>query len=55
LRDQGPLPDRTFFASPTIVTATSLVIGATRVAALIAGILAVGKRGQMTGGRRGFA
>ena len=37
------------------VTATSLVIGATRAPALIDGILAVDKRGQMTGGRRGLA
>jgi hypothetical protein len=34
---------------------TFLVIGATRAPALIDGILAVDKRGQMTGGRRGLA
>jgi hypothetical protein len=33
----------------------SLIIGATRAPALIDGVLAVDKRGQMTGGRRGLA
>jgi hypothetical protein len=42
-----------FFASRTVVVAISKVIGATRAPALIDGILAVDKRGQMTGGRRG--
>jgi hypothetical protein len=41
------------FASRIVVVVKSLVIGATRAPALIDGILAVDKRGQMTGGRRG--
>ncbi len=49
-RDQGPLPDRIFFASRTVVVVNLLVIGATRAPAFIDGILAVDKRGQMTGG-----
>jgi hypothetical protein len=35
-----------------VIVANYLVIGATRAPALIDGILAVDKRGQMTGGRR---
>ena len=39
-----------YFASRPVVVATSLVIGATRAPAFGDGILAVAKRGQMTGG-----
>jgi hypothetical protein len=41
------------FAARAVGVATSMVIGATRAPASIDGILAVDKRGQMTGGRRG--
>ena len=44
-----------FIASRTVVVVNLLVIGATRAPAFIDGILAVDKRGQMTGGRRGLA
>jgi hypothetical protein len=43
------------FASRTIVTATSCVIGATRAPTLIDSILAVDKRGQITGRRKVLA
>ena len=54
-RDQGHVPDRFSVASRTVVVVNLLVIGATRAPAFIDGILAVDKRGQMTGGRRGLA
>ena len=44
-----------YFASRPVVVATSLVIGATRAPAFGDGILAVAKRGQMTGGAGGLA
>ena len=50
-----PSSGQGFFASRTIVIATSLVSGATRAPVLIDGILAVDKHGQMTGGRMGLA
>jgi hypothetical protein len=46
---------RNYFASRTIVIATSCVIGATRAPALINSILAVDKRGHMTGRRKVLA
>jgi hypothetical protein len=48
---RGPRPACTYFASGTVVTATSLVIGPTRAPAFYDGIHAVAKRGQMNGGR----
>ncbi len=47
----GPHPAGCLFASRTVVAATSLVLGATRAPTFGAGIHAVAKRGQMTGGR----
>ena len=45
-----PSSRRDLFASRTGVVPTSLAVGATRAPALIDGILAVDKHGQMTGG-----
>jgi hypothetical protein len=55
LSERGSRPSSgwVLFASRTVVVATSFVIGATRAPALIDGIPAIDKRGQMTGERRG--
>ena len=48
---KGPIPLGCIRVARVVVEATSLVIGATRAPAFGAGIHAVTKRGQMTGGR----
>ena len=47
---RGPRPARIFSRRARSLVATSVVIGATRAPAFGDGILAVAKRGQMTGG-----